>query len=167
MKRTENLQRNRFLECTTKLVCARTQKKRAVTPQKAEPDLPVSVRECLAEVCVKSGLPQSQGHWLQQSWEPQLAGLSPCEGYHYQHIPTMVWPEAKLQGGNTGPAISRELDERFTEHGPAHQSSFTNSQCSHQEASTSLLSSTIRVQTEWKPQSQKTDQTDHTDENLV
>ena len=110
IKRTENLQRNRLLECTTKVVCTRTQKKRAVTSQKTEPDLPVSVRECLAEVWVKSGLPRSQGHSLQQSWEPQLAGLSPCEeGYRYRHIPTIVWPEAKLQGGNTGPAISREL----------------------------------------------------------
>ena len=110
IKRTENLQRNRLLECTTKVVCTRTQKKRAVTSQKTEPDLPVSVRECLAEVWVKSGLPRSQGHSLQQSWEPQLAGLSPCEeGYRYCHIPTIVCPEAKLQGGNTGPTISREL----------------------------------------------------------
>ena len=38
---------------------------------------------------------------------------------------------------------------------------------SHQEASISLLSLSIRGQTEWKPQSQKTNQTDHMDHSLV
>ena len=36
-----------------------------------------------------------------------------------------------------------------------------------QEASTSLLSSSIREQKEWKSQSQKTNQTDHMDHSLV
>ena len=36
--------------------------------------------------------------------------------------PTTVWPKAKLQGGNTAPPISRKLDQRFTDHGPSHQS---------------------------------------------
>ena len=38
---------------------------------------------------------------------------------------------------------------------------------SHQEASISLVSLSIRGQTEWKPQSQKTNQTDHMDHSLV
>ena len=38
---------------------------------------------------------------------------------------------------------------------------------SHQEASTSLLSLSIRGQTEWKPQSQKTNQTDHMDQTCL
>jgi len=38
---------------------------------------------------------------------------------------------------------------------------------SHQEASISLLSLSLRGQTEWKPQSQKTNQTDHMDHSLV
>ena len=37
---------------------------------------------------------------------------------------------------------------------------------SHQEASISLLSFSIRRQTEWKPQSQKTNQTDHMNHSL-
>ena len=37
----------------------------------------------------------------------------------------------------------------------------------YQEASTSLLSLFIRGQTEWKPQSQKTNQSDHMDHSLV
>ena len=36
--------------------------------------------------------------------------------------PTRVWPQARLQGGNTAPPISRKLDERFTEHCLAHKS---------------------------------------------
>ena len=38
---------------------------------------------------------------------------------------------------------------------------------SHQEASTSLLPFSIRGQTEWKPQSRKTNQTDPMDHSLV
>ena len=38
---------------------------------------------------------------------------------------------------------------------------------SHQEAYTSLLSLPIRGQTKWKPQSQKTNQTDHLDHSLA
>ena len=37
----------------------------------------------------------------------------------------------------------------------------------HQEAYTSLLSSSIKGKTEWKSQSQKTNQTDHMDHSLV
>ena len=35
--------------------------------------------------------------------------------------PTIVWPQARLQGGNTAPPINRKLDERCTECVPAHQ----------------------------------------------
>ena len=38
---------------------------------------------------------------------------------------------------------------------------------SHQEASISLLSFSIRGQTNWKPQSQKTNQSDHTDHTAL
>ena len=38
---------------------------------------------------------------------------------------------------------------------------------SHQEACTGLLSASIRGQTEWKPQSQKTNQNDHMNHNFV
>jgi len=41
--------------------------------------------------------------------------------------------------------------------------SFPTVSLSHQEASISLLSFSIRGQTDWKPQSQKTNQTDHMD----
>ena len=56
--------------------------------QETEPDLPVSVQESPVEVWVDSGLPQGQGHWIQQSWEPWHAGINPFEGSrHYHHYP--------------------------------------------------------------------------------
>ena len=44
---------------------------------------------------------------------------------------------------------------------------FPTASPSHQEASTSFLSSSIRGQTEWKPQSQETNQTDPMNHSLV
>ena len=44
------------------LMCTRTQKKEAVSPQEADPDLPVRVQESLVEVWVGSGLLQGLGH---------------------------------------------------------------------------------------------------------
>ena len=52
------------------LVCTRTQEEGAVTPQKTEPDLPVSVQESLAETWVNSGLPWGQGYWTSPSTRP-------------------------------------------------------------------------------------------------
>ena len=40
----------------------RTQKKGAVTPQKTDPDLPMSVQESLVEAWVGGGLLQGWGH---------------------------------------------------------------------------------------------------------
>ena len=45
-----------------------------MTPQETDPDLPVSIQESPAEAWV-----DSQGHWIQQFWEPQGAGISPFE----------------------------------------------------------------------------------------
>ena len=44
------------------LMCTRTQEKGAVTPQEADPDLPMSVQESLAEAWVSCGLLQDRGH---------------------------------------------------------------------------------------------------------
>ena len=44
------------------LVCTRTQKKRAMTPQETELEFPVSVLESLVEALVSGGLLQGQGH---------------------------------------------------------------------------------------------------------
>ena len=47
---------NRLLEGTKKLVCTRSQEKGAVSPQKTESDLAVSVQESLVEALVNSDL---------------------------------------------------------------------------------------------------------------
>ena len=53
---------NKFLEGTKKnLVHTRTQEKGAVTPQKTNPDLPVSVQESSTKPWVGGGLLQDQG----------------------------------------------------------------------------------------------------------
>ena len=44
------------------LVCTRTQEKGAETPQRTDPDLPVSIQESQVEVWVSSGLLQGWGH---------------------------------------------------------------------------------------------------------
>ena len=44
---------------------------------------------------------------------------------------TIIWSQAKVQGGNTAPPINRKLLWRFTEHNPAHQS---KTQINHRES---------------------------------
>ena len=53
------------------------------------------------------------GHWMQQCLHVLLKEAT--------ITPTIVWPQAKQQGGNTAPPINRKLDWRFTENVPAHQ----------------------------------------------
>ena len=82
---------------------------------------------------------------------------------------TIVWLQVKQQGGNTAPhqqKIGLKIYwawPRSLEQDPVSPSvSF-----SHQEASISLLSFSIRGQTDWKPQSQKTNRSDHMDHSLT
>ena len=86
-KRTENFQRNRFLVgIKKKFVHTRTQEKGAVTSQETV-RLACECPVVSGGVWVNSGLPQGQGHWLQPSWEPQHAGISPFEGgHHYPYL---------------------------------------------------------------------------------
>ena len=123
----------------------------------------------LVEVWVNRGLLQGQGHWLQQSGEAQHAGISPFEGgRHYCHYPYHSFASGQLrEEALSHPSaeywikdlLSMALTTR-TRPGFPHSQSL-------QEASTSLLSSSIRGQTEWKPQSQKTNQTDHMGHSFV
>ena len=90
------------------LVRTRTQEKGAVTPQETDPDLTVSVQKSLAEGSINSGLPWGQSHeYNSPGSHGMLASVVLKE---VTIIPTIVWPQAKLQGGNTAPPISRKLD---------------------------------------------------------
>ena len=53
---------NRLLEGTNKTLCTPGARRKTVSPQKTEPDLPVSVQVSLAEAWANSGLLHSQGH---------------------------------------------------------------------------------------------------------
>jgi len=135
-------------------VCSRSQEKGAVSIQKIDPDLPVSLQESPAEAWVDSSLLWSQGHWIQQSMPKSFWRRSP--------LPSLLLP--KFGSGQT--------TER--EHSPTHEEKiglkiywawpcpseldpdYPTVSLSHQEASTSLFSLSIRGQTEWKPKSQKT-----------
>ena len=93
------------------LVCTRTQEKAALTPQETWARLASECSGVSGEAWTGSGPLQRQGHWLQRSWDVWRPGLSPFGGGHQY---------AKLQAGNTAPAISRKLELRFTENGLAH-----------------------------------------------
>ena len=67
----------------------------------------MSVQESLVEVEVDSGLLLGQGHWLQQSWELQSAGISPFDGGHHY----CCYPYHSLASGQT----------TGREHSPTHQ----------------------------------------------
>ena len=58
---------NRRFEDTNRTLCNRMQEKGAVTPQKADPDLPKRVLGCPAVAWVSGGLLQGLGHSGQQS----------------------------------------------------------------------------------------------------
>ena len=143
-----------------KLACTRTQEKGAVIPEENEPDFDVSVWESLVEAWLNSGLQQGQGYWEQQSWEMQHAGISTFGGGHLrtnyrgEHSPNHEQKIGfKIYWAWTGPP---EQDPVFLRANP-----------SHQEACISLLYSSTRGQTEWKSQSQKTNQNDHMDHSFV
>ena len=89
---------NRLLEGTNKTLCMPGSRRKEQWPQEADPDLPVSVQESLAEAWVGRGLLQGRGH---------TACLGPLEGgRHYLH---------HLHGSlASGQTTGRE-------HSPAHQ----------------------------------------------
>ena len=77
--------------------------------------------------------------------------MRPFEGgCHYCYYPTIVWPQAKLQGGNTAhPSAENSIKDLLslgltTEQHPV----LPTASPSHQEAFTNLLPSPIRGQTE-------------------
>ena len=114
------------------------------------------------EAQVNSGLLQGQGHWQQQSWEAQCAGESPFGEGH--HCPYHSLASAQTTGMEHNPTHQQKVRFKiyWTQSYPPEQDPvFPMASSSHQEAYTRLLSSSIRGQTEWKPQSQKRYYTKH------
>ena len=125
------------------LVHTRTQKKGAVTPQETDPDLPMSVQESLADAWVSSGLLQGWGHQISS------ACMKPFEGGPTVFITSTIVSNKE----GTQPHPSRENWIFWAWPHPSEQDPVSPSvRLSHQEASISLLSFSIREQTDWKPQ---------------
>ena len=124
------------------LVCTRTQKKGAVTPQETDPDLPVRVQESLAEAWAHTGLLQGRGT------EYDSACTRPSEGgRHYLHQPHHNLVSGQITGRKHSPAHQQKIRDLLSTAPPVSTVPPTVS-LSQQEASISLLSLSIRGQTE-------------------
>ena len=118
--------------------------------------------------------PEVSGGGMGQRWPAAGSGaLSACMGpfeggrgyLHYLHH--VVWSNNR-EGTQTHPSTENWIKDLLSMAPPIRtRPSFPSVSLSHQEAFISLLSFSIRGQTKWKPQSQKTNQTDYMDHNLV
>ena len=83
--------------------------------------------------------------------------------------PTIVWPQVNNREGTQHyPSIENWIKVLLNMAWPITTRPISPSvSLSHQENSISLLSFSIRGQADWKPQSQKTNQSDHVDHSLV
>ena len=77
-----------------------------MTPQKTDPDLPVSVQESLAEAWVGGGLLQGQRQLSMTVHKQDLLK----EVNIIFITSSIVWPQVKQQGGNIALPINRKLD---------------------------------------------------------
>ena len=146
-------------------MCTRTQEKGAVTPKETDPDLPVSVQESPMEAWVSSGLLQGWGHRVWQCMQGTFWRSS-----HYIHCLHHNLASGQTTGRDHSPAHQEKIGLKiyWAWPRPSEQDPVSLSvSLSHQEASINLISFSIRGQTEWKPQSQKTNQSDHMDHSLV
>ena len=91
------------------------------------------------------------------------------EGHHYLHYLHRSLASHQIKRREHSPAPQQKIGLKIYLAWPLHQNKtqFPPVSLSHQEASISLLSLSIRGQADWKPQSQKTNQSDHMDHRLV
>ena len=122
----------------------------------------------LAHFPTQSRRPCSGGFLLRKWEELCYRADSQSVSSVAQSCPTLCNP---MDCSTPGLPVHHQLLESTQTHvyrvGDAFQPSHLPVSLSHQEASISLLPQFIRGQTEWKPQSQKTNQSDHMDHSLV
>ena len=138
---------------------------RSRDPTRDWPRLPLSVqslwqRRGTAEACFRVGGDESSS-----------ACVGPFEGsllyLHYLHHSLAP---GQITVREHRPALQQKIGLKiyWAWPHPSEQDPVSPSvSLSHQEASISLSSFSIRGQTDWKPQSQKTNQSDHADHSLV
>ena len=156
----------RLLEGTNKTLCAPGPRRKEQWPHKKLTQTCPRVsrnlqRRCGSVVacCRVGGTERSSGC------------MGPFEGgHHYLHYLHHSLASGQATGREHSPAHQQKIGLKiyWTWARPSEQDSVSPSvSLSHQEASISLLSLSIRGQTEWNPQSQKRNQTDHVDHSLV
>ena len=96
---------NKLLEGTSKTLCTPRPRRKEQQPHKRLIQTCLSVQESLAEAWVDSA----------------CCRVGAMNTTVTTITTTIVWPQAKQQGGNTTPPFKRKLDERFTEHGPGRR----------------------------------------------
>ena len=98
------------------------------------------------------------------AWDGPFEG-----GHHYLHYLHHSLASGQIIGREHSPALQQKIGLKiyWAWPRPSEQDSVSPSvSLSHQEASINLLSFSIRGQTDWKPQSQKTNQSDHMDRSI-
>ena len=111
---------------------------------------------------------QGQGHWIQQRGHKSFWRKWPYHGY--SQCPYHSLASGQTAGREHSPEHQQKMGLKiyWTWPCPSEQDPiFPTVSFSLQEASTGLLFLSIRGQTEWKPRSQKTNQTDHMDHSPV
>ena len=134
----------------------------AGTPQEPGPDLPVSVQESPEEAWLGSALLRGWGHRVEHCLLGTFSRRS--------SLSSSPPPQFGLRSNNREGAQPCHSTENWfkcllARPAPPEQDRFPH--LSHQEASISLLSFSIRGQTERKPQSQKTNRSDFMDNNFA
>ena len=155
---------NRLFEGTNRTLCTRTQEKGAVTSPRDWPRLACSVQESPVEAWAGGALCRVGGTECSSTCMGSFEG-----SHHYFITSTIVWSQViSREGMQLHPSTENWINHLLSMAPPVRtRPGFPLVNLSHEEASISLLSFSIRGQTDWKPQSQKTNQSDHMDHSLV
>ena len=145
------------MESINKISWAPGPRDETVSPQETESDMPVSVSGSLEEKRVSSCMLQGQGHWQQQSWEAWPVDIGPLAispiieplslSWTLQ-TPGLVHFRPKYREGAQPHPAENWIEDLLSMTLPTRaRRVFPTASPSHQEACTSLLSSSIREQT--------------------
>ena len=130
----------------------------------------------LTQTCLWVSRSLQQSHGSAVAWcrvggtEYGSACMGPFEGgHHYLHYLHHSLTSGQTTGREHSPAHQQKIGLKiyWAWPCPSEQDPFSLRKSSHQEASISLVTLSIRGRIEWKPLSQKTSQTDHMDHSLV
>ena len=135
--------------------------------QETDPDWPLSVQESSAEVWAGIDLLQGQGHWLQQCLHETFWKRSPLSSFDL-----IIWGHGLASGQTMGrehsPSIENWIKDLLSKASPIRtRPTFSLSQSILTGSCHKPLILIHQRVDRGKPQSQKTDQTDHMDHSLA